>query len=71
MIEYKRAQDLIISVVDNEIIRRYMERIQSGEILTPVEIIGSRVKDGNHRAAAFKLLGLDVPTVADVSTFPV
>ena len=63
MIEYKRAQDLRISVVDNEIIRRYMARIQAGESISPVKIIGDRVKDGNHRAAAYKLLGLQVPTV--------
>jgi len=61
MIEYKRPQDLRISVVDNEIIRRYMKRIQSGEKIAPCKIIGSRVKDGNHRAAAFKLLGLQIP----------
>ncbi len=63
MIEYKRPQDLQISVVDNEIIRGYMKRIQAGESLDPVQVNMSRVKDGNHRAAAYKLLGLDVPTI--------
>lgn len=63
MIEYKRAQDLQISVVDNEIIRGYMKRIQSGESVAPVQVLGARVKDGNHRAAAYKLLGLNVPTI--------
>ena len=62
MIEYKRPQDLRISVVDNEIIRRYMKRIQAGESIDPVRVQGARVKDGNHRAAAYKLLGLQVPT---------
>src|SRR5258708_3858530 len=62
-IEYKRAQDLQISVVDNEIIRGYMKRINQGESVDPVRVLGARVKDGNHRAAAYKLLGLDVPTV--------
>ena len=61
MIEYKKPQDLQISVVDNEIIRRYMKRIQSGEAIDPVRVLGDRVKDGNHRAAAYKLLGLEVP----------
>lgn len=63
MIEYKRAQDLTISVVDNEIIRRYMKRIEAGESVAPVRVLGARVKDGNHRAAAYKLLGRDVPTI--------
>ena len=63
MIEYKRPQDLQISVVDNEIIRRYMKRIQSGEALDPVRVVGSRVKDGNHRAAAYRLLRMPVPTI--------
>ena len=61
MIEYKRPQDLRISVVDNEIIRHYMKRIQQGETIAPVLVIGARVKDGNHRAAAFRLLGRNVP----------
>ena len=63
MVEYKKPQDLQISVVDNEIIRRYMKRIESGEVIAPCKVIGSRVKDGNHRAAAYRLLGLQVPTV--------
>jgi hypothetical protein len=63
MLEYKRPQDLQISVVDNEIIRRYMKRIQQGEQIKPCEVKGARVKDGNHRAAAYKLLGRDVPTI--------
>ena len=62
-IEYKRAQDLQISVVDNEIIRGYMKRIEHGESVDPVRVTGARVKDGNHRAAAYKLLGFDVPTI--------
>jgi hypothetical protein len=62
VIEYKKPQDLVISVVDNHIVRHYMRRIQSGETLA-VQVLGSRVKDGNHRAAAYKLLGLDVPTL--------
>ena len=61
MIEYKRPQDLRISVVDNHIVRGYMKRIESGETIDPCKIIGERVKDGNHRAAAFKLLGRNVP----------
>jgi len=62
-IEYKSPQDLQITVVDNEIIRGYMKRIQEGEQVDPVRVLGTRVKDGNHRAAAYKLLGLDVPTI--------
>ena len=61
MIEYKKPQDLQISVVDNEIIRRYMKRIQQGETIDPVRVLGSRIKDGNHRAAAYKLLSLPIP----------
>ena len=62
-IEYKRAQDLQISVVDNEIVRDYMRKLQEGESVDPVRVLGARVKDGNHRAAAYRLLGLDVPTI--------
>ncbi len=40
-----------------------MKRIQNGEKLDPVYVEGSRVKDGNHRAAAYKLLGMDIPTI--------
>ncbi len=63
MIEFKQARDLIITVVDNERIRAYMKRIKSGEKIDPVLVKGARVKDGNHRAAAYKLLGMDVPTI--------
>jgi hypothetical protein len=62
-IEHKNPQDLQISVVDNEIIRGYMKRIQAGDSVDPVQVRGSRVKDGNHRAAAYKLLRMDVPTI--------
>ena len=41
-----------------------MKRIKQGESVDPVRVLGVRVKDGNHRAAAYKILGLDVPTVA-------
>ncbi len=50
-------------MVDNEIIRNYMKLIEGGFKLDPVVTRGSRVIDGNHRAAAYKLLGMDVPTV--------
>ncbi len=63
MIELKRAQDLRISVVNNEIIQCYMKDIEGGFELDPVEIRGSRVLDGNHRAAAYRKLGLDIPTI--------
>ena len=63
MIELKRAQELRISVVDNEIIRAYMARIARGDQIKPVMIRGTRVIDGNHRAAAYKLLGMDIPTI--------
>ncbi len=63
MITVKRAQELRINVVDNHIIRDYMARIERGEPLYPVVVRGSRVIDGNHRAAAYKKLGLDIPTV--------
>jgi ParB-like chromosome segregation protein Spo0J len=58
-----RAQDLRISVVDNHIIRDYMARIERGDRLKPVMIRGTRIIDGNHRAAAYKLLGMDIPTI--------
>lgn len=61
MIEFRNAQDLVISVVDNEIVRGYAARIAAGEALPPVTVKGGRVKDGNHRAAAYKLLGREVP----------
>jgi ParB-like chromosome segregation protein Spo0J len=63
VITVKRAQDLRINVVDNHIIRDYMERIERGDQLYPVVIRGTRIVDGNHRAAAYKKLGLDIPTV--------
>ncbi len=63
MIELKRAQDLRISVVDNAIIRAYMALIERGDRLDPVMIRGARIIDGNHRAAAYKKLGLDIPTI--------
>ncbi len=63
MITIKRAQDLRISVVDNHIIRNYMKRIQDGEEIAPVLIKGTRIMDGNHRAAAYTLLGLPIPAV--------
>ncbi len=67
MIELKRAQDLSISVVNNEIIQAYMVRIQRGDQLDPVRIRPGdplyRVIDGNHRAAAYKKLGMDIPTI--------
>ncbi len=66
MIELKRAQDLRISVVNNERIRAYMTRIERGEKLRPVLIRGTRVLDGNHRAAAYKLLGLEIPTITEL-----
>ncbi len=63
MITNKRATDLRINVVRNQIIDIYVGRIQAGETLDPVEIRGSRIIDGNHRAAAYKLLGMDIPTI--------
>ncbi len=63
MITVKRAQELRISVVDNHIIRDYMMRISRGERIDPVVTRGERVIDGNHRAAAYKLLGMDIPTI--------
>ncbi len=63
MITVKRAQELKISVVDNHIIRDYMERISRGDQLCPVVISGTRIIDGNHRAAAYKKLGMDIPTI--------
>ncbi len=65
MIELKRAQDLRISVVNNEIIQCYMKDIESGFRLDPVLIRGSRVLDGNHRAAAYKKLGMLIPTIPE------
>jgi ParB-like chromosome segregation protein Spo0J len=63
VITNKRAQELRISVVDNHIIRDYMARISAGDSINPVMIRGERVIDGNHRAAAYKLLGMDIPTI--------
>ncbi len=63
MITNKRATDLRISVVDNHIIRNYMERIARGDKIPPPMIRGTRIIDGNHRAAAYKLLGMDIPTI--------
>jgi len=63
MIELKRAQDLRISVVDNQIIKAYMVLIEHGFKLDPIMIRGTRIIDGNHRAAAYKKLGLDIPTI--------
>ncbi len=63
MITVKRAQELKISVVDNHIIRDYMARISAGYPVDPVMIRGARVIDGNHRAAAYKKLGMDIPTI--------
>ncbi len=40
-----------------------MKQIKAGEELDPVQVEGSRVRDGNHRAAAYKKLGMDIPTV--------
>jgi ParB-like chromosome segregation protein Spo0J len=63
LITMKSAQELRISVVDNHIIRDYMARIVRGDRINPVMIRGQRVIDGNHRAAAYKLLGMDIPTI--------
>ncbi len=63
MITNKRAQELKINVVDNHIIRDYMTRISRGDQLYPVVTRGTRIIDGNHRAAAYKLLGMDIPTI--------
>ena len=63
MIELKRPQDLIISVRMNERVAAYMKRIQAGEHLDPVVVRGKRVIDGNHRSAAYKKLGMDIPTI--------
>ncbi len=49
--------------MNNEIIQAYMKDIEGGFQLDPVEICGSRVIDGNHRAAAYKKLGMDIPTI--------
>ncbi len=49
--------------MDNHIIRDYMARITAGDRINPVMIRGERVIDGNHRAAAYKLLGMDIPTI--------
>ncbi len=71
MVTLMNAHDLRISVVDNEIIRNYVKRIESGEQLAPVVIKGgvymapARIKDGNHRAAAYKLLNMAVPTIPE------
>jgi phage gp29-like protein len=63
-ITLRSPSELKISVVDNHIIRGYMARIESGEELAPVVLRESgRIKDGNHRAAAYKKLGMQVPTV--------
>lgn len=64
-VELKRPQDLRISVVNNERIQAYMKLIQAGEELRPVLIRGTRVLDGNHRAAAYKKLGMDIPTITE------
>ena len=58
------SSELIISVVDNHIVRNYMARILNGETLNPVVLRSSgRIKDGNHRAAAYKKLGMQIPTI--------
>jgi ParB-like chromosome segregation protein Spo0J len=62
-ITMKPAKELRISVVDNHIVRNYMAAIVGGLQLDPVMIRGTRVIDGNHRAAAYKLLGMDIPTI--------
>ncbi len=49
--------------MDNHIIRDYMARISAGDRIKPVMIRGIRIIDGNHRAAAYKLLGMDIPTI--------
>lgn len=64
--EMRSPQSLDISVVDNEIVQTYKRLIESGQDVLPVVLKpdGKRIKDGNHRAAAFKLLGRDVPCVS-------
>ncbi len=47
----------------NERVAAYMKRIQAGEQLDPVVVRGKRVIDGNHRSAAYKKLGMDIPTI--------
>jgi hypothetical protein len=69
VIELKRAQDLRISVVNNEIIQCYMKDIAGGFKVDPVQIRPGdplyRVIDGNHRAAAYKKLGMLIPTIPE------
>lgn len=55
---------LKIEVHSKDVVNQYVERIQAGEKLTPVFVSktdSSRVVDGNHRAAAYKKLKMDVP----------
>lgn len=55
---------LKIEVHSKDVVHQYVERIQAGEKLTPVFVSktdSSRVVDGNHRAAAYKKLKMDVP----------
>ncbi len=40
-----------------------MARIARGDKIPPPMIRGTRIIDGNHRAAAYKLLGMDIPTI--------
>jgi len=70
-ITLRSPSELRPSVVDNHIVRGYMARIESGEQLDPVELKSNgRIKDGNHRAAAYKQLGLQVPTVIEAGDKP-
>ena len=60
------AKKLNIDVHRKSIVKKYVERIRDGEILTPSFVSKydlSRVVDGNHRAAAYRELGKDVPVV--------
>ena len=40
-----------------------MAKIERGDRIAPAMIRGTRIIDGNHRAAAYKLLGMDIPTI--------
>jgi hypothetical protein len=63
----RSPNDFQISVVNNERIAAYMERIRNGEQLPPVTVKANnphRLSDGNHRAAAYKKLGMLIPTLA-------
>ena len=60
------AKKLNIDVYRKSIVKKYVERIKNGETFTPSFVSKddlSRVVDGNHRAAAYKELGMPVPVV--------